>query len=173
MGGFANMRYEGFEWQINPMTLTIVQEQALETENTNSGFFESFGASRKISVYKGEGEFVGQDCTDRYKALEAHFMKHKKGVLTLPFGKPFEAYFTKLTLLCDTAPGVVKYGFEFRRDLSASPYFGKKSLHTVREGENLYDVAYAEGVALDVLLRLNPRIRHPLRLAQGEQVKLC
>lgn len=173
MGDLANMRYEGLEWQINPLTLTVVQEQDLQAQRTNSGYSQTFATNRKMSVYKGEGEFVGEDCTDRFRSLEEHFMKHKKGVLTLPFGVPFEAYFTRLSILCDDTPNIVKYSFEFRRDLSASPYFGKKEFHLVKEGESLYDVAYLEGIAVDKLIELNPRIREIMKLKAGEQVRLC
>lgn len=169
----ANMRFEGFEWAVNPLSLSILQ--SLETSVLLTGaeeeYKEDFG--RSAGVYKGEGEFCGEDALLKYKELEAHFMKHKRGVLTLPDFEPFEAYFTRLSLECDPTPRLVKYTFEFRRDLSASPYFRKKSLYLAKEGDSLYDVAYSQGVTVDKLVSLNPGLRSIGRLSQGEQVKLC
>ena len=124
-----------------------------------------------FSVVSGEGELVGEDCTEQYKAIEKLFERNRAGVLTLPGMKPFFAYFTGLSVQGSEAKGVLRYKFEFTRDRA-----GRKDterFHICKEGESLFDIAYEYETHVEKLAALNPQLKRPDNLKEGERVRVC
>ena len=45
--------------------------------------------------------------------------------------------------------------------------------YTVKPGDSLYNIATANGLTLDALLKLNPQITSPDRINAGDAIKIC
>lgn len=169
----ATMRFASFEWKINPTSLQVSHDLEIESGVIPRKGQRVLSTSRKVSLCKGEGEFVGSDCIERYRMLEQLCLRKEKGILTLPGQMPFEAYFTHLSLVCGTENDVVRYRFEFCRDMTKTNENNSQKVHICKEGESLYDISYREGVPVETLLVLNPQVRWISSMRAGEQVKLC
>ena len=167
----STLRYAGYCWPHNPLKIYADHKLIAQTETTLDAAVRVVSAASDLSRISGEGEIVGKDCVAQWKALEKLFERHKKGVLCLPGFEPFTAYFTKLCVVGDATPDLLRYTFEFMRcneeQLATFRY------HICKQGETLFDIAYDYGCDVDALVRLNPRIKSPLELSEGTRVRIC
>ncbi len=169
----SNMRFDLFEWTHNPLTVEVGHRRRISQQNTAGGGSFVQGTGCDLKVIKGKGELAGETCLEEYEKLCALFERGRKGLLTLPFMKPFYAYFTDLSLVGEATPDLITYTFEFL-EAENSEYSEKKDgAAYVTEGETLFDIAYREGVSMDVLVQLNPQIKRPDELLAGQEVRLC
>lgn len=168
----ALMRYKGFTLWYNPYSIEVESQQ-----NTASYTLPLSGEcvadmGRKCRVITGKGELAGDDCLEQYAELYALQAKGGAGVLSLPTMKPVNAIFTKLSALADATPDKISYSFEFV-ELSSEDEKSVGVVHTVEDGETLFDIAYSYKVAVESLVSLNPQIRRPDELTIGEEIKIC
>ena len=81
--------------------------------------------------------------------------------------------FKKLDMEADVTPDRISFSFEF---VEAESFYVKDNtakLHSVLEGETLFDIAYDFGVPVDSLVKLNPSVRRPDELMVGEEIRVC
>ncbi len=166
------MRYKGFTFRVNPLSVEIT---ASDSESKYTLPFKgevvvSKGAGCRL--VKGKGVLKGEDCIEQYAELRALYMKGGEGVLSLPGLMPFKAFFTKLVAGADVTPDRISYSFEFTEESSERPDT-LPELHTVKEGETLYDIAFEYGVKTEKLLMINPDIKRPDELEKGHRLRLC
>ena len=166
----SNLRFAGFQWRRNPLSIYADQKRILSGYTTCGESETVQRVCEDVSHIKGEGELTGSDCIEQYEELERLFKKCRKGILTLPGMKPFEAYFTKLSVKGDPAPDKLCYEFEFVRDRRGK---GKeKRYHICKEGETLFDISYDYSVDRDNLARLNPQLCRADALKKGQRVRV-
>lgn len=169
----ATMRFAGFEWEHNPVSLKISNELK-QTKHTLPQVGERITDSLLgLKVYSGKGELVGKDCITQYRKLEEMFLSGRKGMLTIPGLSPVYACFSSLSVVGETTPDLLTYTFEFIQEQDGTEYLAESSEHVCAEGETLYDIAFDEGIALEILVELNPQIKRPDELKTGEKVRLC
>ena len=167
------MRFDSFEWTHNPCTVEVSHRRRMSQQNTAGGGSFVQGTGCDLRVIKGRGELAGKTCLEEYEGLCALFERGRKGLLTLPFMKPFYAYFTDLSLVGEATPDLITYTFEFTQ-AENSEYLGRGDSAVYAEKcETLFDIAYREGVTVDELVRLNPQIKRPDELNSGQEVRLC
>lgn len=168
----ATMSFRGYRWQYNPVKLEIVNsfQKHQYIVPSHKTCIESL--SRKPVVYRGEGEFFGEDCISKYRELQNLFCEGRKGVLSIPDMPSTYAWFTGLSLVGDTTENLLKYKFEFT-EADTSVGDSGVNFHICKEGETLYDIAFDYGVQVERLVKLNPAIRRPDELSAGEKVRLC
>lgn len=167
------MRFEGFEWPRNPYKLNVINRNETRWESFPQKGETLTGCMRKCSVVSGEGEFLGEDCVTQYEKLKAVFKKHKRGVLTLPNGETLRVCFEELSSHPDSTPKKLSYSFRFSEESSVPHNLSKSSEYVAAGGESLFDIAYAEDVDIDTLVRVNPQIRDIREIKKGERVRLC
>ncbi len=169
----SNMRFDGFEWEHNPLSVQVLYSNNFKVHNLYSQGNIAFPSGRKLRVVKGKGEFAGKDCIVRYKELAQVFAKGRKALLSLPFDTPFYAYFTELSLVAQPSPDFCEYTFEFM-EAQTSPLKNIPKVYIPqREGETLFDIAYEFGVRVDKLVELNPQLRRADDLPLFKEVRLC
>ena len=167
----STMRFAGYCWPHNPLEISVEHKLVTQVEDTAYEGQRITDARGGVLVVHGEGELVGKDCIEQYKALEKLFEHRRKGVLCLPGLAPFTAYFTKLSVGGQTTPDVLRYTFEFAKeteDLQSGEQY-----HICKEGQTLYDIAYDSGSDVDTLVRLNPWVRFPEEIDTGRRVRIC
>ena len=170
----APMRFCGLSLSHNPHTLSIsdsVNIRKLEFPFTEP---DSEALGLRLRVVSGEGEFCGDDCMDRYTALERLLRAHRSGRLMLPESQPMYAVLSELELTAPPLDGVVRYRFKFtqaqspRRERSGAEYYV-----TAEEGESLWDICFYFNADISRTVGLNPQIAYIDSLKKGERVRLC
>lgn len=168
----ATMSFGGYEWKVNPVKIEVISNVQKNSLLLPFGKNKVGSLRKKPVVYRGTGEFAGSDCLLRYRELEKIFERGRKEILCVPDISPVYAWFTGLSLVGDTTEDLLKYTFEFTQ---AEASFGvtAQKYHICKEGETLYDIAFDYAVAVEKLTELNPSVRRPDELTQGERVRLC
>lgn len=168
----SDMRFDSFEWKYNPLSIEVLYSRKMSRQN-----MPEFGSivspiGCDLRVVKGKGEFAGKNCLERYEELMNLFERGRKGLLTIPFMSPFYAYFNDLTLKGEATPDLITYTFEFTEAQSKISR-GTQREYVPKSGETLFDIAYDQGVSVEELVRLNPQVKRPDELREGEAVRLC
>lgn len=187
------MRFKNFVWPHNPRTYTITYERNIAVHKIPFGrhYLQSLGQTRR--VLKGEGEFVGDEAYNTFKALANVFYEETPGVLVHPVWMTTTAWFAALELRQAPRRDYVAYSFEFweveggagtptlsTRPLEqpgteggGAPAAGADAqYHVVVRGDTLWEIARRYGVALERVVELNPSIRNPNLIYPGQKVRL-
>ena len=191
------MRYKDFVWPHNPYTYTIEYQRVMGNQKVPFGRYhlQDMGLTRR--VMKGEGEFIGEDAYDQFKALATVFYSEGPGPLIHPVWQASNAYFVELSLSQEPRRDYVRYTFTFWE--SYDSYQGKTGLsevetgttatagtggqtasrsgtgelwHTVKRGESLWTIARNYGVELSEVIALNPQIKNPNLIYVGQEVRV-
>ncbi len=168
----AKMKFGDFEWPRNPLSIKVTNEYS-HTGAVVYGKGKKIGdAIREFVVYSGKGEFAGADCLEQYKRLQREFDLGKEQLLTLPGAHPVFACFSSLQVEGEVTPDLLTYSFKFVREANEENE-AKSSEYTTCDGETLFDIAHKTGVSVQKLVELNPQIKRPDEIANGERVRLC
>lgn len=166
------MKFRDFVWHHNP------REIAFECEKAVNELLSPFDSSaiqetgRRNMIIRGEGELYGEDCLEQFEKLFELFQKSGQGVLSIPHISPIYAVFESLKIIGIPRPDVLTYSFVFR-EVMQSKIEDKPINYTVKYGENLWDVSYRFEISIDRLVELNPNIKRPDIVNEGEVVRLC
>jgi hypothetical protein len=166
------MRFMGYEWHHNPREITFECEKTINENLVPMSDSEIQDTGRKNMLIKGVGELYGSDCLEQFEALLSLFKKGGTGVLSVEELEPVFAVFESVKLLGTPREDVLTYSFVFREVMSEK----EKAVpcrHIAGNGETLWDISYKYGIVIDELVRLNPQVRRPDILTEGEEVRLC
>lgn len=166
------MRFAGYEWRHNPREIKFECEKKINELLAPNQGAEIQDAGRKNMVVKGEGELYGNDCLEQFNALLALFKKDGKGVLAIERITPFFAVFESVKLIGAPRENVLSYSFVFR-EVMGEKQSDPPAQYTAAQGEDLWDISYKFGIVIDELVRLNPQVRRPDMLTEGEVIRLC
>ena len=169
----SKIRFKGYEWEHNPETLKVVNDNNIREQDLPLGSSISRYYSAKCRKVSGKGKLVGNECLVKFNELVKLQGQSESGILTLPSTKPFYAYFKKLELLCEPSPNVITYSFEFIEDCEKNHTDKEPYFHTVMGDETLWDISYKYGVNIETLVSLNPEIKRVDELSEGLKVKIC
>lgn len=193
------MRYKDFVWPQNPRTYTIEYQRVMGNRKVPFGRYhlQDMGLTRR--VMKGEGEFIGEDAYDRFKALASVFYSEGPGTLIHPVWQASDAYFVELSLSQEPRRDYVRYTFTFWESFdgdqgktglteereepiaAAGTGVGKRKVsdartgevwHRVKKGESLWKIARDYGVDLTAVIDLNPQIKNPNLIYVGQEVRV-
>ncbi len=156
------MKFRDFVWPHNPETLNISRRRSLKEWRLpfSGSVVQDCGAEKR--VVEGEGRFYGPGCIRQFQKLSELLEDGKNGVLTLPEIPPFSARFVSLGMIGTAEPDSIGYRFVFWEDGKAAG----------TEGASLWRVAHRFSSSVDELVALNPQIRWPNLLEEGERVIL-
>ena len=165
------MRFKGVTWRHNPRELTFESEKQINELHAPFAGCTVQDTGRRGMCVKGEGELFGADCVEQFKELLGLFREGGAGVLTIPNFPSFYAEFESIRLIGKPRNDVLTYGFAFRELMEER---GDRRRGVIAAAnENLWDISYKYGVDIDTLVRLNPQVKRPDILAEGEVVRLC
>lgn len=190
----ASMKYKDFTWPHNPRTYTIEYRRSMAGHKVPFGRYhlQDLGLTRR--VMKGEGEFVGPNAYDTFKALANVFYSDGPGPLIHPVWQSSNAYFVELSLAQEPRKDYVKYNFTFWEGYDGYEAYAKTAApdadggggeprsaaqpeedgvwHTVAKGENLWKIAAGYGVSVAAVIALNPQLKNPNLIYPGERVRV-
>ena len=183
------MQYKGFVWPHNPRTYTITYDRQVAVHKVPFGRYAMQDLGMTHRVMRGEGEFVGPEAYDTFRALASVFYEGGPGTLLHPVWQSAQVYFVALALTQEPRKDYVRYTFTFwetysrYRDTlapagasdegSAPQTEGGTTVpggrtHTVAQGETLWGIAQAWGVTLGELLAKNPQLKNPNVIQPGQ-----
>ena len=149
------MRFKGVTWRHNPRELTFESEKQINELHAPFAGCTVQDTGRRGMCVKGEGELFGADCLEQFQALLALFREGGRS----------------LTLIGKPKPDVLTYRFLFREVMSEAD--NVPHTYLIGENENLWDVSFRFGIGIDALMALNPQVKRPDILTEGEVVRLC
>lgn len=171
----SNMKFKDYEWINNPKQITIEQSKNIKEFNLPyvGSCLQNFGNEKKI--VKGTGEFFGETAKEQFNDLYQVYEQKESGILSIPGIESFTAMFKSIKMSLDATPDFIAYTFEFwenqeneiNNQISTVPDY-----HIVREGEDLFDIAYLYDTTAANLMELNPTIKRPDELEVGSKVML-
>lgn len=181
------MRFKNFIWPHNPRVYSITYERKMAVHKIPFGrhYLQSLGQTRR--VMRGEGEFVGEGAYETFSALATVFYEETPGVLIHPVWVTTTAWFVDLKLEQEPRPDYVRYSFEFWEVIDQDEVTLKSSAvgltgeavsaseplwHTVVRGDTLWGLARTYGTTVDAIVALNPDIRNPNLIYQGQKVRV-
>ena len=170
----VTMRFGGVSMSHNPKTLKITRNKKMNFVGLASGINKLSNVCDGVSKISGEGELYGGDCFLLYDKLLKMCFKNQAAVLALPEIGAFTAVLEDISVSAESRENFLSVSFVFcavnaeREPVEILP----KKFYTAQEGENLWDVSYKFGVAVETLAELNPHIRKILDLKEGEEVRI-
>ena len=171
------MQYKGFVWPHNPRTYTITYDRQVAVHKVPFGRYAMQDLGMTHRVMRGEGEFVGPEAYDTFRALASVFYEGGPGTLLHPVWQSAQVYFVALALTQEPRKDYVRYTFTFwetysryrdtlapagASDEGSGPQTGGETTapggrtHTVVQGETLWGIAQAWGVTLGSCWRRTP-----------------
>lgn len=183
------MQYKGFLWPHNPRTYTITYDRQVAVHKVPFGRYAMQDLGMTHRVMRGEGEFVGPEAYDTFRALASVFYEGGPGTLLHPVWQSAQVYFVALALTQEPRKDYVRYTFTFWETYSryqdtlapagaSDEGSGSQSgggttspggrTHTVAQGETLWGIAQAWGVTLGELLVKNPQLKNPNVIQPGQ-----
>ena len=183
------MQYKGFVWPHNPRTYTITYDRQVAVHKVPFGRYAMQDLGMTHRVMRGEGEFVGPEAYDTFRALASVFYEGGPGTLLHPVWQSAQVYFVALALTQEPRKDYVRYTFTFwetysryRDTLAPAGVSDEGSTpqteggttatggrtHTVAQGETLWGIAQAWGVTLGELLAKNPQLKNPNVIQPGQ-----
>ena len=182
------MRYKDFTWPHNPRTYTIEYRRVMASHKVPFGQYRLQDLGLSHRVLKGEGEFVGPDAYDQFKALATVFYNGGPGMLVHPIWQLSNAYFVELSLRQEPRQDYVSYAFAFwesddecqaqtrrvsaKAQETAAAGTTSQVWHKVAQGETLWKISKDYGVELAAVIALNPQIKNPNLIYVGQEVRV-
>ena len=137
---------------------------------------QNLGLQNKI--IRGEGEFVGPQAYESFRRLAALFEENKGGKLVHPVWPTMRAYFASLSLKQEPKEDYISYSFEFWEYIGSAFEDSSEAIddtdygnpvsdisrvryYSAGENDTLRGISQLKGVALTVLMELNPEITNP------------
>lgn len=167
------MRFDGVFLSHDPKTLKISVQNDVNTQRLLTGLSLTLDTLEGVRAISGTGELFGERCTEDFKKLKDAYTKRRAAVLAVPYMGASRAVLSKLEFTGGSKAGFMGVEFRFELVHGASHAAIKRApVHIAEEGEDMWDIAYREGVSIEELVRLNPHIRYINELDEGERVKL-
>ncbi len=171
--GIPMTRFDGVFFSHDPKTLKITRKNDVKNERLASGKLLSGNILQGPVKITGTGELYGENCARDFTKLMNAYAKRKASVLSVPYVGAVRAVLTELSMLCEPKAGYIGISFAFdsvhggeKPKVKNAPY------RTAEENEDLWDIAYEEGMSINELTALNPHIRFIDSLNEGERVRL-
>ena len=107
------MQYKGFVGPHNPRTYTITYDRQVAVHKVPFGRYAMQDLGMGHRVMRGEGEFVGPEAYDTFRALASVFYEGGPGTLLHPVWQSAQVYFVALALTQEPRKDYVRYTFTF------------------------------------------------------------
>lgn len=169
------MSYKDYVWEYNPSQISVDEEKNIKDIKCPyyKNVLQNFGRAKRI--VKGSGEFFGENFLEKFNKLREVYLSDETGYLKLPGEEPFLASFKSLKMLGNKAEDSLSYSFEFWESIEKSGIEVaslSESYYTASKGENLWNIAYKYNTTVSELMKINPEIKRPDSLEDGQRVVL-
>lgn len=167
----CKMKFREFEFPLNPAVIEVKYSKNISKTPLFGSDSATEGVSRNAAVICGEGSFFGEGAFALAAELERLNKSEADGWLFLPDGGCFKAFFEELTVRSDAKKNEVFYTFKFVESCAHKKQELLLDFTTVRDGENLFDVAHRTRVPLERIMDLNS-FKSPFDVSAGDKAVL-
>lgn len=184
------MRFKNYTWPHNPKFFEVTRKRRLSVNHIPFGKFSVRDMGEEYRVFKGEGEFCGENAYEEFKKLESVFKEGTYGILVHPVIGSENVYFSSLTLKEEPMTDYVRYSFEFSENCTdfepvlkqvtnknvkeskstTAKSSTQKKTYTVTSGDNLWSIASRFGISYSEIIRVNPQIKNPNLIYPGDVI---
>jgi hypothetical protein len=168
----STMRFKGVQWHHNPREITFDADAFVSEYGSPDGEAYIQSTGRKNMKIRGRGTLYGANCLEQFVKLYRLFREGGSGVLSVEGIGSLHAVFESLSVTGKPKPDMLEYAFVFR-EVMAEKRRGRPAEVTAANGENLWDISYRFGIAVETLLELNPDVKRPDILQEGQVIALC
>lgn len=167
------MRFCSYTWHHNPKSIKVICNK--DVVNLCSPYQKHFSNDfgENLKTVSGVGELYGENCLEEYRSLEKVYKLKKQGILSIPKTICMYARFEKLSLIGEAKENVLTYEFVFKETANENTEDDTSIIHTVSQGETLWDIANMYEKKIESLVSLNPQIRYIDDLTDIEKVRVC
>lgn len=168
------IRFKGYVFEHNPQTLKISSKKNISSRNVLNSMNAVTETGDNSRVITGEGNIHGENSI--YKFVKLFKLKEESGsgILSLPFVKPFYAFFESLEFSADPTPELISYKFVFREDASKPlSKITAEKFYTLEADEDLWDVSRKFNTPIETLVALNPQLKRTDDATVGMRVRIC
>lgn len=179
------IRYKNYVWPHNPTTFEVEYSRTAAKRKLPMSGFSVQDMGRSWRIFRGEGEFVGENAYAQFEKLAEVFNDDCVGLLIHPVWKSVWALFTKLSLRQEPRADYVKYSFEFteyggivknpaltRAPANAGISDAMPQIYTVVAGDTLGAIAAGRGLTLSRILEKNPQIKNANLISPGDKIMI-
>lgn len=163
--------FRGFEFPVNPQSLEIREGDRVRVLSLARDGHWLDERAPEPSAVSGAGIFTGPRAAADFARLRAEHRKGGSGVLILGAYRSMNAVLR--SLVCTGRQGdSVGYSFEFVES-PVEKSAAEQVVHTVRDGETMWEIAARYGIGIGRLMALNPSVPAPEAIEAGAEVFLC
>lgn len=163
------MKYKDFEFEKNPQSVEIAKTKKISRRAVFSKGDSVCEISGNAAVITAKGRLYGDDAQLIADELKRLHDKRGSGMLLLPCGSCYDAYFSSLELKSGAQEGYIDYSLEFIENENhrlPSVDFG---FTYALEGENAFDIANRCSVAVESIMKNND-LKTPFDIKEGERL---
>lgn len=166
------MKFKGVSWRHNPREIKFECKKSVNELKApfEKSYIQDMG--RKNMLISGTGELYGSDCMQQFNELLELFKEGGSGVLSIPHMPGIFAVFESIKICGEPKPDILEYSFVFREIMEKKSCV-PPTMHIVKSGETLWDIAYCYDIPIDLLVKLNPNVKRPDEIYEGAEVVLC
>lgn len=170
----ALMKFGSYTFSHNPKTLVVDKSSRVTNVTLADGSPLFTNVSDGIRRVSAIAELFGKDCFEQYNSLDRMCRTGKWEVLSVPEVGSFKAVLSDIKLSAEPKADVITVSLEFTvfDDRKYASEISPRTKHTVKKGENLWDISFQYGVSLERLVELNPSLRSALEIEVGKEVRL-
>ena len=170
----GTMRFSGLTLHHNPSEIELLDVSELSEDLVIGCMPFVCCNGEKAAVLRGEGVFYGENAFEQYLALRDLYKNGTGGALSVSGIRPFYAFLARLGLKCMPVDDVVEYSFTFIEAPSLVPTENSTAplFHTAADGQDLWDISGITGVSVDTLVMLNPQLKSPCEVSDGDKIRV-
>lgn len=173
MRNFTQLKFGDYTFMHNPEKLTV------SNRLSGSTAVMPYCGSRYETValenarFKGKGVITGENCFEKLLLLLEALKSGKSRLLSISPFPSVKAVLTALEYTLTPKENTIDIDFEFTASSSAAR-LESEIPHTVAadNGESLWDISYKYGIPVESLLQLNPAVKRPDILENGQVITL-
>ena len=165
------LKYKDFEFPQNPAEISVEKSKEISERSLLSAGSAVEEIAQTAAKITASGRFFGSAARSAAARLSALYDDSGAGELYLPDGEYYRAYFTDLQLKQNAAEGAVEYSVSFVQDKGGGCYRAGRSFVFAKDGENCFDIAYANQVPVEDIIELNG-FKTPFEPQEGQPVRI-
>lgn len=165
------LKYKDFEFEQNPAEISVEKSKNISERSLPSAGSAVEEIAQNAASITVSGRFYGVGSAQTAAKLAALYDDEGAGPLFLPDGRFFSAYFSSFYTNLNAAENSVEYKLVFKEESGGASYKKERSFVFAKDGENCFDIAYANSVKLEDIIELNG-FKTPFDVQEGQRVRI-
>ena len=163
------MKYKDFEFEKNPQSVEVAKAKKISRRTVFTKGSSVSEIADNAAVITAKGMLYGENAPQLADELERLHDKRGSGMLLLPCGSCYDAYFSSLKLESNAQEGYISYSLEFVENENHRLPCVDFGYTYALKGENAFDIAGRCSVTVESIMKNND-IKTPFDIEEGERL---